>query len=217
MRLDPLSFHNIIRVSTSPRVCTFHVTPEYQRDYPNDPLPVVLGSINRYVLDKPRVLTCAPSGKIGEGITEILESVNPLGSITLCKQVLVSLSTRGGPMRFEDLSKHKDAIKETTIEVYGIVKFVMLSETEMIKQEAESRALANSKIPDRNKAFAQRPAASLMPLQVMFDDIDQFAGPWKGRIKLKNMEDCPPCTACDLDCQEQWRRTVKNGKYYVPG
>jgi hypothetical protein len=29
-------------------------------------------------------------------------------------------------------------------------------------------------------------------------ECDQFAGKWKGKVFLKNKEDCPPCSACGL-------------------
>lgn len=212
MRAGPLCLDEPVLVSNPPRVCTYHITPEYLGLTPNNYFPVVLGAINRYIFPYSYLITCGPTGQIVDDIDELSVILMPLMTFGQAKNVLVLPGEAGGPMRTDKLSNHKDTVAKTDIEIYGLVKCVNLTLGEMYLQRGYY--LRNQHFPQRHNDFARRPPSSLKPAQEL---ANTMAGDFKGRVVLKNRADTPACTACDLDCQAQWRRSEENGKYYVPG
>ena len=175
MQMGLLCLRHVVLVPTPPKVCTFHLPPVYPELGFNTNLPIVLGSINRYIFPKEVLITCTADGDVADD--SLPEALLPLISLGMNNLLMTMPGVNGGPVVFDRLCHHKsDTMERTTFEVYGAVKCVIITAAESAIQSRFANRYHD--FPQRQYDFAHRPRSSLEPVQKF---LDIMSGHWKGR------------------------------------
>jgi hypothetical protein len=173
-RLGPLALkHNYTRPLTSPETVTYHLPEEVGEEDMHLP-PIVIGSVNRYIFQTPRVIIGAGNGDTipNEIVGQIVEDLDE--SLTDENQGLFLHSNDFQVVPLEDIP-----LDTTTIEVYNYCIHVDLD-------GHVARSTGRDFEP-----------SNLKGIQAALDGI--LDERWKGKIVLKNREDAPSCSACGKD------------------
>jgi hypothetical protein len=173
-RSGPLALkHNYTRPLTSPETVTYHLPEEVGEEDMHLP-PIVIGSVNRYIFQDPRVIIGAGNGDTipNDIIGPIVEDLDE--SLTDENQGLL-LHSNG----FQVVPLGEIPLDTTTIEVYNYCIHVDLD-----------GHIARS----TGREFEP---SNLKGIQAALDGI--LNERWKGKIVLKNREDATSCSACGKD------------------
>jgi hypothetical protein len=128
-----------------------------------------MGSINRYMFDDYRSISS--NTDTGETL-----DINRLSG--LFEPILRMLPGLDEPQD-DDSDTVTDRIEQTTIEIYNYIRHVNMQKVirRLVTDGGDGSILPSD----------------LRHIQKL---LDSMLGKWKGRVILKNREDCPPCSAC---------------------
>jgi hypothetical protein len=190
--IDTVGFDDCIEFSNPPKVFTFH--PRKLFDIKTSTfchrLPIIMGSVNRYMFDLPVVLHSTTP--IGEDLDyeEFAHVFEPL----LMELPLRPEHTNRG-LSEEQPRLHIELNKNTTIELYHFVRHIDLAQVSTLLDSASAdRPLDLRRL---QRLITSKFASDLSRMQRLINSqVAEFQPEWEGRVLLKNAVECPPCSAC---------------------
>jgi len=122
---------------------------------------------------------------------QVVDFMAPIFGIGAGKEVVLSM-VNGVPTCS---SITQDDIDATTIEVYDFICCLKSEPIKRPKQTKQSKKGKRGQDATHTGASYEEPApGNMAPIQQI---LDGMMGPWKGRVLIKNRDECPPCPACD--------------------
>jgi hypothetical protein len=172
--------HHQITGSNVPRIVTMHQKNNNVKGQLKFSPPIVLGAVNRWMIDTPNIF-----------LTDVEWAVNPLmvndALNTIAKTIFSAAQTLSiYPAEIELSDPGLVPINEfetTTIEIYNYIRHMYMSDRFAGDDWDPKVGFEGPKFQVSNNRRFQ----ALM---------DARLGSWKGKVLLKNAEDCPPCSAC---------------------
>ena len=197
VQVGPLSLPSgLLALDTPLETFTHHAVPGHG---PSPHLggmpPVVIGAINRYYFSCNHTLVSM------DGLDPLVSDKELFCILLLILQMYhksVVLPARDTEPDHPNYGITTEAAQNTTIEVYDFIRHVRIHPPEVRPPWPFYHGKALE--------LADRPAESLEMVQETLERLMQPE--WKGRVRLKNREEAPPCAACDLDPKEQWKVPV---------
>jgi hypothetical protein len=200
--------NHILQPDYPPEIVTYHSvrmpTPsEAQKGEFGLIQPIVLGAINRYMMDAPHIVLTDSRATLSTMQAYFLPLLWSLAARTF---TLYWSPVSWGTCRFNSTSQRLDC---TTIEVYNYCQHIYLEDP-----------LGYGPIPGPKYS-------SIEDLQAILDQLIEakrdMIGMWKGKVFLKKSEDAPPCAACgltdaraqvELPIQDSFLTDASGGVYY---
>jgi hypothetical protein len=181
----PLALANeILNPINKPDIVTYHIKSRSTAvtHFP----PIVAGAINRYIF----ATTANVRYSYGDGDVETPEAVarilDQIKAMLFRKDEALCIGSE--TIDYRPFAVGKVPIDDTFIEVYNLY-----------------RHICHSKVV---KFGVDHGPSNLKGVQ---DQLDLVIGDWKGRVALKNIEDAPPCPACDLGGHQIWSTAQLDG------
>jgi hypothetical protein len=168
----PLALKNeIYRLANNPETVTYHIGTPSSKD-PAVP-PIVLGTVNRYVFDSPRILISDGNGEVMEyaAVREILE---PLIYMLQARDQKLCVYPTG--YELNPFGEDHPYFPTTRLELYDYTRHVDIDEV------IARGGVQNGTGPSNLKGTQAQ--------------LDRRIGGWKGKVLLRNLEDMAPCPAC---------------------
>lgn len=178
----PLSLSGrIIKPETPIKIFTFHPRPfRRQCCHTHEQPPVIIGAINRYYFDTASVLPLTLVEPVMEAAMS--HALVPIRALLSPSRVNVLHTTLMDPPIDLDL---KDVdLDGTAIEIYNCIRIV----DELPQTYDPIKA---------HQLIADLPPQSLETCQKYLDTL--IHPKWRGRVKLLNEEDAPPCPSCGFE------------------
>lgn len=160
----------------NPEIVTFHTRSQFLGRAGYRTPPLVIGSVNRYIFDRPRYVISKGDGDEID-LDDIMGQLLPIQGLLMLRADALFLypdSYQFIPFRDEE----QVPLGDTTIELYNYFRHIVPSEACLDSQGQVRVGPSN--------------------LKGMQAHVDRVAGRWKGRVVLKNLEDIEPCPACGL-------------------
>ena len=152
--------------------------------------PIILGSMNRYYC---QAAFHAPYPFTDECKVEIAVLLKPIIAM-LDRSVYIADPTTGVPIKYHGDSNVLDG---TQIEIYDYIRAIESSKIDRSTKACINPADDIHTLPPQSLSFPQRILDQILPEQ------------WKGKVVLKNREQAPPCPACGLNLQEEFKDVFK--------
>lgn len=161
-----------IAIPNPPEIVTIHPRAMLHGTGPVWLPPIVLGATNRLVFRS--AMVAASLTDSGEDILFVDLMPEFYTLFTILDRPILDCNI----VDRRTSSSRPISLDNTKIELYGY-----------IRHRNETKLTGD---PDLDSALP----SDLSHIQAMFDD---NLGRWKGKVELKNREDCPPCSACGLE------------------
>jgi hypothetical protein len=172
---------NVIKLINPPEIVTYHLNQDIlSPSLYMHLLPVVMGSVNRYIFDSPScVITDIPptATRTVEGL--LANEFEAIEYMLRARQECLYLYPSGFDYMRMDNEK-VCSLETTSIELYNCIDYIWLGKDDY----------SDMSIPPPSPV-----RIDLTPIETMLNE-DERLGPWKGRVHLKNIGECPPCSAC---------------------
>lgn len=173
--IGPLALpHHVIKVANPPAIVTIHTADMLNENGLAWLPPIVLGTTNRYMIRCANHLLC--SNKAGEDklATRVPKVLHILKYLLADRPVLHINSDD----QFELLPFSSFSLDNTRIEIYDYIRYFKFNSI-------------MDPFPKSNDS-----PLDLAPIQSIFNE---NIGRWKGKVFLKNRNECPPCSACGFE------------------
>jgi len=171
----PLALPNaMIDITNPPKIVTIHPLVMLSESGPKWLPPIVIGSINRLMFNgNAMILSQTDSGE-DLSFEDVEEALIPVYAML---ERPVIKATHNGP-DWEFTTSSLASFGDTKIELYDFLR--------------QSNRADDTQDP---KHGGKRPS-NMAHVQSLFEE---RLGGWKGKVFLKNKEDCPPCSACGFE------------------
>ena len=171
----PLALKNdIYRLANDPKTVTFHIGTPSSAD-PALP-PIVLGTVNRYVFQAPRILISDGNGDDME-YAAVEEILRPLEDMLSARDEKLCVYSNG--YELNPFGEDHPYFASTKLELYDYTRHVDLDEV------IARGGVQNGTGPSNLKGTQAQ--------------LDRRIGGWKGKVFLKNLEEMSPCPACGME------------------
>jgi hypothetical protein len=178
--VGPLSLNgDIYKLRNPPSIVTFHPAQALQVFYGYAP-PIILGATNRYMFPREhRIFGPVPDIEILVTAGQLEHLLLPIVHMVQARERVSVLEDKADAPLAGVTARASVSILDTTIELYNYIRRFPLSDDNY-------PGGFETDIPPL-------PASDLAPIQAA---LDARLGRWKGRVILKNDEECSPCSAC---------------------
>jgi hypothetical protein len=169
----PLAFPNqTIKVDRPPKIITIHAPTMLEELGPFWFPPIMLGATNRLMFNSSNLICSNITGAASITYESMVSFMSPLEEMFGGIPVIQATADGYEAVPFDTVS-----LDNTRVEIYDYVRHCTFSDMSDMKT-ADSRP------------------TDLSEIQSIFDE---RIGSWKGKVFLKNREDCPPCSACGFE------------------